>query len=65
MSNEGGRSQTECDGLPAQYSGTQLHDIKGLFWDEVDYIDEYERILKHRGYEINFDIRVKKTIPLV
>ena len=42
-----------------------IHDIKGLFWDEVDYIDEYERILKHRGYEINFDIRVKKTIPLV
>lgn len=42
-----------------------INDINGMFWDEVDYIDEYERILKHRNYEINFDISVKKTIPLV
>ena len=42
-----------------------INDINGMFWDEVDYIDEYERILKHRGYEINFDVSVKKTIPLV
>lgn len=42
-----------------------IEDINGMFWDEVDYIDEYERILKHRNYEINFDISVKKRIPLV
>ena len=42
-----------------------INDINGMFWDEVDYIDEYERILTHRGYEINFDVSVKKTIPLI
>ena len=42
-----------------------INDINGMFWDEVDYIDEYERILRHRGYEINFDISVKKTIPII
>lgn len=24
--------------------------LDGLFWAEVDYIEDYERILKHRGY---------------
>lgn len=42
-----------------------INDINGMFWDEVDYIDEYERILNHRNYEFNFDISVKKRIPLV
>lgn len=42
-----------------------INDINGMFWDEVDYIDEYEQILKHRGYEINFDISVKKTLPVI
>lgn len=42
-----------------------INDINGMFWDEVDYIDEYERILKHRGYEIDFNVSVKKTIPII
>lgn len=25
--------------------------LDGLFWAEVDYIEDYERILRHRGYE--------------
>lgn len=42
-----------------------INDINGMFWDEVDYIDEYERILKHRGYEIDFNVSVKRTIPVI
>jgi choline kinase len=42
-----------------------VNDINGMFWDEVDYIDEYERILKHRGYEIDFNVSVKRTIPVI
>ena len=30
-----------------------------------DYVDEYERILNHRNYEVNFSITVKKTMPLI
>lgn len=26
-----------------------VRDIKGLFWAEVDYIEDYHRILEHRG----------------
>ena len=26
-------------------------DVKGNFWAEVDYIEDYDRILKHRGVE--------------
>lgn len=42
-----------------------IHDIEGMFWDEVDFIDEYEKVLKHRGYEINFNVSVKKTLPVI
>ena len=42
-----------------------IEDIAGMFWDEVDYIDEYERILQQRGYEINFNVSVRKTFPIV
>ena len=36
-----------------------VEEIDGLFWAEVDYVEDYERILKHRGYEANFSLRVK------
>ena len=50
------------------YVGEQeiyINDINGMFWDEVDYIDEYERILKYRRFEIDFNPSVKKTIPII
>ena len=28
-----------------------VKDIQGKFWAEVDYIEDYERILEHRGIE--------------
>ena len=28
-----------------------VRDIQGMFWAEVDYIEDYERILKYRGIE--------------
>lgn len=28
-----------------------VEDVSGLFWAEVDYIEDYERILEHRGVE--------------
>lgn len=36
-----------------------VEEMDGLFWAEVDYVEDYERILKHRGYEANFSLRVK------
>jgi choline kinase len=35
-------------------------EIDDKFWAEVDYIEDYERILKFRGYEADFHIRVHK-----
>ena len=42
-----------------------INDINGMFWDEVDFIDEYERVLKHRGYEVDFNINVKKALSVI
>lgn len=28
-----------------------VEDVSGHFWAEVDYIEDYERILEHRGVE--------------
>lgn len=42
-----------------------INDINGMFWDEVDYIDEYERILRYRGYEVDFNVSVRKTLPVI
>lgn len=42
-----------------------INDINGMFWDEVDFIDEYEEILKHRGYEVDFSFNVKKVLPII
>lgn len=30
-----------------------VEEIDGLFWAEVDYIEDYQRILKHCGYQLN------------
>lgn len=30
-----------------------VRDVEGAFWAEVDYIEDYERILAHRGYSLN------------
>ena len=37
-----------------------VEEINGLFWAEVDYIEDYERILKFRGYHADFSLRVDK-----
>lgn len=42
-----------------------VNDINGMFWDEVDFIDEYERVLRHRGYEVDFSVSVKKALPVI
>lgn len=36
-----------------------VDEVNGKFWAEVDYIEDYERILNHRGYKANFSLRVK------
>lgn len=44
-------------------SGSQkicVKEIGNKFWAEVDYIEDYERILKFRKYSIQFNIDVKK-----
>lgn len=38
-----------------------VKDVENKFWAEVDYIEDYERILKFRNYSIEFDINVKKN----
>lgn len=37
-----------------------VKEIGNKFWAEVDYIEDYERILKFRKYSIQFSIDVKK-----
>lgn len=39
-----------------------VSEIGDRFWAEVDYIEDYERILKFRGYQANFDLNVQKTL---
>jgi len=36
-----------------------VQDVGGKFWAEVDYIEDYERILKHRGYKVEIDLKVQ------
>ena len=35
--------------------------IQNRFWAEVDYIEDYERILKFRKYKINYNIAIEKN----
>ncbi|GKX67820.1 phosphocholine cytidylyltransferase family protein [Inconstantimicrobium mannanitabidum] len=37
-----------------------VRDVAGKFWAEVDYIEDYERILKFRNYDMKFNIDVCK-----
>ncbi|EJT6664704.1 NTP transferase domain-containing protein [Clostridium perfringens] len=37
-----------------------VKDVDGKFWAEVDYIEDYERILKFRNYDLEFNLNVLK-----
>lgn len=37
-----------------------VDEVNGMFWAEVDYIEDYERILAHRGYKARFSLTVGK-----
>lgn len=37
-----------------------VEEMDGLFWAEVDYIEDYERILRFRGYKADFSINIQK-----
>ena len=43
----------------------KVRDIDGMFWAEVDYVDDYERILQSRGYEINYNVSIRKTMQVI
>lgn len=36
-----------------------VDEVDGMFWAEVDYVEDYERILHHRGYQTDIHLRVK------
>lgn len=38
-----------------------ISEINGKFWAEVDYIEDYERILKFRGYKITYNFNISKN----
>ena len=37
-----------------------VKDINNKFWAEVDYIEDYERILKYRKYKLNYSIKIEE-----
>ena len=37
-----------------------VKDVDGNFWAEVDYIEDYERILAFRNYDLEFNLNVSK-----
>lgn len=37
-----------------------VEETDGFFWAEVDYIEDYERILKFRGYVADFSLNIHK-----
>lgn len=37
-----------------------VEEINDLFWAEVDYVEDYDRILKFCGYEADFRLSIKK-----
>ncbi len=39
-----------------------VHDVEGKFWAEVDFVEDYERILGYRGYNANYNITVEKNL---
>lgn len=38
-----------------------VEEVNGLFWAEVDYVEDYERILRFRGYHADFSLNVSKN----
>lgn len=38
-----------------------VRNVEGRFWAEVDYMEDYERILKFRNYNMKFEISVSKN----
>ncbi|MFK4785476.1 NTP transferase domain-containing protein [Fusobacterium sp. MFO224] len=38
-----------------------IQNIKNKFWAEIDYIEDYERILNFRKFKINYNIEVVKS----
>jgi L-glutamine-phosphate cytidylyltransferase len=38
-----------------------VEDIKGKFWAEVDYVEDYERILRFRNYQLSYQLSVEKV----
>ena len=36
-----------------------VEEMDGLFWAEVDYVEDYERILRFRGYKADFSLNVE------
>lgn len=37
-----------------------IEEVDGLFWAEVDYVEDYERILHFRGFRADFFLNVEK-----
>lgn len=42
------------------YNDIYVKDVSGKFWAEVDFIEDYERILKFRNYKLSYNIQVSK-----
>lgn len=42
----------------SQEQDIHVKDVEGKFWAEVDYIEDYERILEFRNYKIKFNVEV-------
>lgn len=37
-----------------------VEEVDGLFWAEVDYVEDYQRILRHRGFKADYNLRVER-----
>ncbi len=46
----------------SDHTDIYVSDIGGRFWAEVDYIEDYERILAYRGYQITYHINVSGIV---
>lgn len=48
-------------GMVEEGRSVYIDEMDGLFWAEVDYIEDYERILRFRGFKADFSLRVEKA----
>lgn len=39
-----------------------VHNIQGKFWAEVDYVEDYERILNYLGYQLNEFLNINDKV---